>query len=414
MKRFRYGLNCQNMNSGLIADLVPFGFFEVVPGDSISGVTNAHVVSDVTTRLVLNRAYCDLYAFYVPYRLLWSGFPDFISQGTGTVPTVTDKFEGVYEKEFLIGSVTATSLVPWHRRAYNLIWNNFFRRADDTEVSEDATGFLKCDYRPTTFFESVTEGGAAGQTIDTSGSTVTVDAVREAFAQDQFNKVRNYYGDRYTDYLATIGVKANWSITDDPELIGQSKNSWKYNVTNATAQTTGGPEVAEPAGYWQGQFKLNLRRTFTPEHGLVVMVATTNIEQMSRLASPPLGSFDAVEDYWSPERDAVKERQYTEAIWEGAASVDDSVDMPNFEHLRKGMNIGVSGDSSNFQNYAFTPNLTTVGSYKTVSPTALDTLFQNYIGKIPAGATDAQMCLAADHRLVKRSPVGTRTNAPIR
>ena len=62
----------------------------------------------------------------------------------------------------------------------------------------------------------------------------------------------------------------------------------------------------------------------------------------------------------------------------------------------------------------FTPNLTTVGSYKTVSPTALDTLFQNYIGKIPAGATDAQMCLAADHRLVKRSPVGTRTNAPIR
>ena len=78
MRRYNYGQNFQAFNSSKMTWLTPLGFFEVAPGDTVSGVLTPDAISDTLKRKVLNRAYYDTYVFYVPYRLLMDDWPDFI------------------------------------------------------------------------------------------------------------------------------------------------------------------------------------------------------------------------------------------------------------------------------------------------------------------------------------------------
>ena len=79
MRRYNYGQNFTVSNGGLVSSITPLGFLEVVPGDTVSGKFSNTVWSDTTNRPIMNRTYYDTYAFYVPYRLLWDEFPEFIS-----------------------------------------------------------------------------------------------------------------------------------------------------------------------------------------------------------------------------------------------------------------------------------------------------------------------------------------------
>jgi len=233
MKRFRYGLNCVTHNSARNSDLTPLGYFEVVPGDTISGTVSIQCFSDTLKMVVINRMFADYYAFYVPYRVLDSGFPAFLIEGTGSVPTVANTFTFNFEKQLLLSTHTAN--VAWLRYCYNSVWNHFFRRSDESEAALTANSVQTTSFRPSTFHESIPEADSTtALTIDTSGPTLSIDDVRETFNKDAFNKTRDLYGDRYTDYLAATGVKANWSIEDSPECIGKSMNTMHITTVDPT------------------------------------------------------------------------------------------------------------------------------------------------------------------------------------
>ena len=108
---------------------------------------------------------------------------------------------------------------------YNDVWNRFARKASTAEVAQDQTTLQAVAARPSTFHEKGLEGELeAVETVDTSGSTLSVDAIREAFNKDNFNKVKAMYGSRYVDYLASVGVQADWSILEEPELIAPNRS----------------------------------------------------------------------------------------------------------------------------------------------------------------------------------------------
>ena len=92
-KRFKYGLNSQTHTGTNFSYLTPLGYYDVVPGDSVYGKVSIRYQSDNSTHLIMNRAFMDVYAFYMPYRLMWDGFPTYLTSGTGTVPSISDKFE---------------------------------------------------------------------------------------------------------------------------------------------------------------------------------------------------------------------------------------------------------------------------------------------------------------------------------
>ena len=175
--------------------MTPLGYFETVPGETYSGSVEFKLFSDTTVSPIFNRAFFDIICVYCPFRILDSGFPDFLISGTGSVPTVTDTWEFNFEKQFTIPSgATGTSNVAWTRYMYNKTWNRFIRRADEGEATLTAKNRLWSSYRPSTFHESIPEASSlTPETVDTSGSTLSVDDIRTALNKDRFNKVRQYY-----------------------------------------------------------------------------------------------------------------------------------------------------------------------------------------------------------------------------
>lgn len=121
-------------------DLVPIYIDEVLPGDSfkLRATTFARLATPVAP--LMDNLYADLFFFYVPNRLLWSNWERF--NGAQDNPTDSTDFEipvisstspGGYSVGSLhdyfglpTGVATLQHSALFHR-AYNLIWNEWFR-----------------------------------------------------------------------------------------------------------------------------------------------------------------------------------------------------------------------------------------------------------------------------------------------
>jgi len=124
-------------NSG---NLIPFFVDEALPGDTfnLKVTTFARLATPIVP--VMDNLYCDTFFFAVPIRLIWDNFKKFngeqINPGDSTsylVPQMTAPVSTGH----VVGSLSDYMGIPtgvaslshsslWHR-AYNLIWNEWFR-----------------------------------------------------------------------------------------------------------------------------------------------------------------------------------------------------------------------------------------------------------------------------------------------
>ena len=162
MKRFQYKINDQQVSLGLLGKLIPISLHEVVPGDTLQGAKEIQFNSRPNGKLIKNRTFLDVATFYVPFRLLWSEFPTFLIDGTGTLPTLNSDTSGYgcfLEKKGMHGT-SDNFIVPWIRMAYTLIWNKYYRRDDETEIDplETNTQLKYVSMKSNDFFTSEPEG----------------------------------------------------------------------------------------------------------------------------------------------------------------------------------------------------------------------------------------------------------------
>lgn len=122
--------------------LIPFYVDEVLPGDSFN--VNTTLFGRLATPLhpIMDNMFLDTHYFYVPNRLLWDNFKKFMGEQDNPtdsvdylVPQLVDNNNTGFAQnsiEDYLGlpvSTQATGLsvsALWHR-AYNLIWNEWFR-----------------------------------------------------------------------------------------------------------------------------------------------------------------------------------------------------------------------------------------------------------------------------------------------
>lgn len=414
MKRYKYGLNSTVVQSGRTGLLTPLCVQEVIPGDTLQGSLAIDFRTANVKKMCLNRAFYDVYTFYVPYRLVWSGFPTFLIKGTGTVPKVTDLFPSCFERDFTTDPVANvyTKLVPYLRRSLNMIYNKFFKEGEQVLLGEDDNGVPSVWYRSSDFYKSELPVARIQTTIDTSGSTLDVDDIRAAFAKDMFDKVRQFYGDTYVDYLNSLGVATGWTIQDEPELIARSQNDIHFKQTAATVDDAN-TDVGQIAGTFVGQMNHRIPRKFFPEHGVVFTVAVFRPEIMSTLGTHPISAHELQSDFWSPEREVVKVRDYKTALWLGSAvGLELQTELPNFEHLRRGLNYSTQKVVTDGYHAAVAP--ATIDDYRRVKAGNWVNAFENNLGEYPDGAVDADYVVRTITKLAKQSPLGTRVNQPLR
>jgi hypothetical protein len=133
MKRYKHNLSHNHLTTFNMGTLVPVSTVEVLPGDSFRGDTSALLRLSPQVKPVMHPTTCYIRHFFVPNRILWSGWEDFITGVSATPPPViagtahnpgslTD-YMGIYGN----GNNDVNALPI---RAYNMIYNEYFRDKD--------------------------------------------------------------------------------------------------------------------------------------------------------------------------------------------------------------------------------------------------------------------------------------------
>lgn len=156
MRRYKHNLSSYKLLTCKMGELVPVNLVEVLPGDTFRGNSAVLLRCMPLVAPVMHPVQVRLHHWFVPARLVWSGFEDFITGGpdgeggsAGVYPTISSGGSG-----FTAGTlpdylgippgVANLSVAAMPFRAYNLIFNLFYRDQDlVSEVSQDSTALQR-------------------------------------------------------------------------------------------------------------------------------------------------------------------------------------------------------------------------------------------------------------------------------
>lgn len=136
MKRNKHSLSHYQLSTFDMGDLVPVGNFEVLPGDSIRMSTSCLLRLSPLVTPVMHPVNVRIHHWFVPFRILWDGWEDFITGGpdgkdTQDPPSVTNPGSpGSVWDHLGVPSAGAIQLNTFPLMAYNMIWNEFYRDQD--------------------------------------------------------------------------------------------------------------------------------------------------------------------------------------------------------------------------------------------------------------------------------------------
>lgn len=139
-KRSKFSLSYYKLLTGKMGYMIPIGLIEVLPGDTIRHATSLFLRLAPMLAPVMHPCHVKIHTWYVPHRLVWDEFEDFITGGpdglnTSVFPTVTAPDGG-----FAVGSLAdylgvptgvpglVVSALPF--RVYDFIYNEWYRDQD--------------------------------------------------------------------------------------------------------------------------------------------------------------------------------------------------------------------------------------------------------------------------------------------
>ena len=172
--RSRFDLSHEKKFDCDMGQIIPVMCDEVVPGDVFTVGNEIVIRMRPMVAPVLHSIWCRVHYFFVPYRLLWTSWEDFITggeDGTDTstlptwVPTGAAMPDGINDNAvgslwdyfgFPVG-VLPTDAYPldFPKRAYNLVWNEWYRdQISQTALTVDTSEHVQHCCWPKDYFTS--------------------------------------------------------------------------------------------------------------------------------------------------------------------------------------------------------------------------------------------------------------------
>jgi Capsid protein (F protein) len=142
MKRSKHSLTHYKLLTCKMGQLVPVAWFEALPGDTIQHATSALIRCAPLVTPVMHPVHVRFHHFFVPNRLIWANWQNFITGGPDGMDTTQHPYRlinspgvgigGLYDYLGVptsgLSSQIAVNALPG--RAYALIWNEFYRDQD--------------------------------------------------------------------------------------------------------------------------------------------------------------------------------------------------------------------------------------------------------------------------------------------
>jgi len=238
----------------------------VMPGQTVSLDAEMEFRSSAWP-VSMNKLVNTVSYFYVPYRLLWDGWVNYITDGTGTLPTDATLQPIVFDTE-------GTSTV-FARRAYKLIYNQFFgdensvtglyNIINDAETLNHAVLQLEQRLRDlllasqfqTDTYDATVVGAVA--TTDLQEFSRAAAAARRNFSFDSS-------GDKYNDFLKKFGARPTFNEQIAPEYLGGITK----DVAPRTQAATDGANLGALRTYYSDRIRSGFGKKSFNEHGIIL------------------------------------------------------------------------------------------------------------------------------------------------
>lgn len=355
--RNTYSLGFRHQLATDMGFLVPLAAQEVLPGDTFRWKTSVLARVAPLVNPLMHQVDLRLSSWYVPNRIIWDEFPEWITgeDEVTQAPVVSASTSG---ETWLMDHMgmepiqgVNVSALPF--RAYNMVWNEFFRDIDlQTERDQDDMTLARVNWekdyftgaRPapqqgdamtipvdvgsTNVYSAGTTSGppyspsqnsapAQGDYSDVNpglsngylfsglfaggaGFGMDINEFRRAMALQRFAEARMRYGDRYVDYLRYLGINPSDGRLSRPEHLGSSSQTISFSEVLATAEGAN-TNVGDMSGHGITGLSARPWRKMFEEHGWVLVLAYVRPRTQYQNGIPREFWRSDPMDYWQKE-----------------------------------------------------------------------------------------------------------------
>jgi len=298
----------------------------VVPGQTMDLDAEVFVKGDPFTAYIENNCLMQQFFFYVPYRLLWDDWPQFIARDSdyaGTFPTTTTDWKTVQD-------VAATKTIgnthsSMARRAFKLIYNQYFGTnhvSTDTwyaDVNLDTDTSNKRTRSTDQLCASLRfEDGIDNPTFDATTNPIDLNSFRFWYRDSIGRRKAQMTGDKYVDAMARLGVSLDWRVQMAPEFLA------KHSVISPPRSTTvsSGANAGAQVTRFEEVFKCGFKNKRFAEHGLVLGVSLLRPVIMNAEYGHPFdGNLTTIYDFWNGDDPGTTDKFNEKLV--SSASTDD-------------------------------------------------------------------------------------------
>lgn len=277
MRRYPLSFRSQVYQEAQFYELTPIMRKLVAPGDTITSmIVDARFISAVFAKVVTNPLLAQVWFFYVPHRLVFDQWMDFIAldDTVTSVPTTTTAWPQMFEA----GTATKNALF---RRSFKLIYNQYFgdERSGSAKLAwydNINTDTLTTLYRLMAWDQYRTnQANMAGYTQNSfaasvSGATASIplDDFARAVRANTARRRQKATGDKYVDTMRLMGVELSWQVQMAPEYLGSAQAILMPRERAGSGDAT---SLATRVSEWSGKLVASVKkRCAFAEHGYLV------------------------------------------------------------------------------------------------------------------------------------------------
>ncbi|AXL15618.1 major capsid protein [Microviridae sp.] len=386
--RNQFNLSHEHKTACDMGELIPVMCKEVLPGDTFLHSASALTRVSPLQHPLMHRVELRLHTFYVPNRILWSGWEDFITGKNTTDPK--PMYTTLQNERLLdymgIPPIAGLEVDQAPLQAYNLIYNDFYRD-QDLQAERDLldTSVARCAWQkdyftiarpqpqqgdpvdipiqglggiygtnsatPTNidlelrkapaddrYFSVSSPGGEVDEfEVRFQDGSISIDDFRRSMALQRFAEARMRFGSRYIDYLRYIGVNPSDGRLDRPEYLGGGKENLAFSEVLTTAQVPD-HNVGEMFGHGIALGRANGYRKMFEEHGWVMTLLSARPKTVYQNALPRQFTRLTAMDYWQKELEVLPWQEVPESeIFAGGDASSVWGYVPRYEEYRHGV-----------------------------------------------------------------------------